>query len=322
MKTTIKIYYMKFYYFLFGIFLASVSYGKGVRTTPEQYITLYKGAAIEEMIKSGIPASITLAQGMLESAFGNSRLAKKAKNHFGIKCHSDWSGPSVKKDDDAKNECFRKYKNVWESYRDHSKFLTGKSRYAFLFEYKTTDYKSWAKGLKKAGYATNPKYPRLLIDLIERYELHQYDRGGGSKKGKKDQHIKSQKGKKGRDDEDVVHIGSRVRVSDNYVKYVIVEKGEDLKSIEKKTGVRMRRILKYNERSKRRVHCGEILYIQPKKRSSKTKYHKVRRGETLYEISQKFAVTMKSIKKRNRLGKEDTIYPGQKLKLRGRKIKL
>lgn len=315
---------MNFYHLILAILITSGVQGKQAKTTPEQYITKYKDAAISEMKKSGVPASITLAQGMLESAYGNSRLARKAKNHFGIKCHSDWSGPSIRKDDDAKNECFRKYKNVSESYRDHSKFLTGKSRYAFLFEYKTTDYKAWAKGLKKAGYATNPKYPKLLIDLIERYALNQYDKKGGGTRKKKSAKKKDKKSKtSGRIDEvEQVKIKSRIRVSDNYVKYVVVNRDDNLKSIERETGVRVKRILKYNERSKKRIKKGEIIYLQPKKKSSRTKYHKVKRGETLYGISQRFAVTMKSIRKRNRMGKDDTIQPGQKLKLRGRKVKL
>ena len=162
MESIIKKHHMKFYCLLLIIFLGYTSHAKHVKTTPEQYIAQYKDAAIEEMKKSGVPASITLAQGMLESAYGNSRLARKARNHFGIKCHSDWSGPSIKKDDDAKNECFRKYKNVSESYRDHSKFLRGKSRYAFLFDYKITDYKSWAKGLKKSGVRNKSKISKIV----------------------------------------------------------------------------------------------------------------------------------------------------------------
>ena len=313
---------MKFYCLLFITLLTHTSHAKQVKTTPEQYIAQYKDAAITEMKKSGVPASITLAQGMLESAYGNSRLSRKARNHFGIKCHSDWSGPSIKKDDDAKNECFRKYKNVSESYRDHSKFLRGKSRYAFLFDYKITDYKSWAKGLKKAGYATNPKYPKLLIDLIERYSLDQYDKGGGRKKQKKHEERKGRSDKDTEQELEEVQIKTRVQVSENFVKYVVVRQGDDLKSIQRETGVRARRILKYNERSKRRLRTGEKIYLQPKKKSCRTKYYKVKRGETLYSISQKFAVTMKSIKKRNRMGEEDSIQPGKKLKLRGRKVKL
>jgi hypothetical protein len=134
------------------------------------------------MDRYGIPASITLAQGILESGNGESRLAVEGKNHFGIKCHSNWNGETIIEDDDEKGECFRKYSKVADSYRDHSLFLTERGRYSFLFEYQKTDYKKWAKGLKKAGYATNPKYPTLLIDLIERYDLSRFDNGGGQQK--------------------------------------------------------------------------------------------------------------------------------------------
>ena len=138
------------------------------------YIDAFKAVAIEEMNKYGIPASITLAQGILESDKGNSSLAKYANNHFGIKCTSDWKGKAYYKDDDKNNDCFRVYKDARESYKDHSEFLKRK-RYSFLFELDKNDYKNWAIGLKKAGYATNPKYPDLLISIIERYQLNQYD---------------------------------------------------------------------------------------------------------------------------------------------------
>ena len=147
----------------------------------ESYISKYSSAAIAEMEIYGIPASITLAQGILESGNGESRLAVDGKNHFGIKCHSNWNGKTIIEDDDEKGECFRKYSKVSESYRDHSLFLTERGRYSFLFEYNKTDYKKWAKGLKKAGYATNPKYPTLLIDLIEKYDLSRFDKGTKSK---------------------------------------------------------------------------------------------------------------------------------------------
>ena len=167
--------------FLFISFLFSSFWGFSQSKT-ENYISKYSSAAVDEMNRYGIPASITLAQGILESGNGESRLAVEGKNHFGIKCHDNWNGKTIIEDDDEKGECFRKYSKVADSYRDHSLFLTERGRYSFLFEYQKTAYKKWAKGLKKAGYATNPKYPTLLIDLIERYELYTYDRGGESGK--------------------------------------------------------------------------------------------------------------------------------------------
>ena len=140
----------------------------------EDYVKFYSNIAMDEMIQFGIPASITLAQGILESGAGKGRLAVQANNHFGIKCH-DWNGKKIYHDDDEEQECFRKYDNPEYSYRDHSLFLSNRGRYSFLFDLKKDDYKQWAKGLKKAGYATDPKYPQKLIDLIQRYQLYKYD---------------------------------------------------------------------------------------------------------------------------------------------------
>lgn len=139
------------------------------------YIAQYNGVAMGNMKTYGIPASIILAQGILESGAGQSNLATNANNHFGIKCHNDWTGDKVYKDDDSANECFRKYNQASESYKDHAMVLTGKKRYANLFNLPKGDYKAWAKGLKEAGYATDPKYPEKLISYIETYNLHQYD---------------------------------------------------------------------------------------------------------------------------------------------------
>ncbi|HMT29189.1 MAG TPA: glucosaminidase domain-containing protein, partial [Bacteroidia bacterium] len=148
------------------------------RATIPEYIAKYKDDAIKDMMKMGVPASITLSQGILESESGNSLLAKNANNHFGIKCHSDWNGETFHQDDDARDECFRKYSTVLESFDDHGRFLRERPRYSFLFDLEISDYKSWAHGLKKAGYATNPRYAELLIKIIEEYNLHQFDKGG------------------------------------------------------------------------------------------------------------------------------------------------
>ena len=149
-----------------------------VKVTPaliHEYINTYKDIAMVEMQRYGIPASITLAQAILESGSGQGRLARHARNHFGIKCHYDWEGDTITHDDDAKGECFRKYEHPEASFEDHSQFLVNRSRYAFLFTLKAGDYKGWAYGLKKAGYATDPGYPQKLLLLIKKYELHQYD---------------------------------------------------------------------------------------------------------------------------------------------------
>ena len=158
------------------------------KSPQEKYIDKFAPLAVEEMYRSGIPASITLAQGLLESGYGLSELAVKGNNHFGIKCHNTWTGKKMYYDDDKKGECFRVYSSPEQSYRDHSDFLRYRDRYKFLFDYKITDYKSWAHGLKKAGYATDPSYPKKLINLIEEYDLHEYDKKSASyaRKAKKE----------------------------------------------------------------------------------------------------------------------------------------
>tara|TARA_A100001037_G_scaffold247653_1_gene229661 strand:- start:639 stop:1496 length:858 start_codon:yes stop_codon:yes gene_type:complete len=161
--------FLFFFLYLLSIYLLA-------QNKTEIYISKYSQVAVDEMHRYNIPASITLAQGILESGNGESRLAVKGNNHFGIKCHTGWEGETIIEDDDEKGECFRKYDKVADSYRDHSLFLTERNRYSFLFTYKLSDYKKWAKGLKKAGYATNPKYPTLLIDLIEKYDLSRFDK--------------------------------------------------------------------------------------------------------------------------------------------------
>lgn len=178
----------------------TASHSPAPEKTPQViYIEQFASLAVEEMYRSGIPASITLAQGLLESGYGLSELAVKGNNHFGIKCHNNWTGGRMYYDDDRKGECFRKYRSPEDSYRDHSDFLRYRDRYSFLFDYKITDYKSWANGLKKAGYATDPAYPRKLINLIETYKLYEYDRKPASfahtdrKSGRKDRHKDNRK---------------------------------------------------------------------------------------------------------------------------------
>ena len=171
------------YWLMVAVLLCGVSTGMAQQRNKayEDYIKKYRSIAVDEMKHYRIPASITLAQGLLESGAGRSELARKSNNHFGIKCGGSWDGRSVRHTDDAPNECFRAYKHAKDSYRDHSKFLRSGARYAFLFRLKITDYKGWAKGLKKAGYATDPKYANRLINIIETYDLDKYDKKGGLK---------------------------------------------------------------------------------------------------------------------------------------------
>jgi LysM repeat protein len=309
--------------FTYLLIVISLQVFAGKRFTPQDYLDKYTDDAIEEMNRTGVPASITLAQGMLESGYGNSRLAIKANNHFGIKCHSDWIGPIFRVDDDKKEECFRKYKSVKHSFRDHSNFLTGKKRYASLFDLKITDYKGWARGLRKAGYATNKKYAKLLIDIIERYDLNQYVKKKGKKKKKeakkKDKIIESEEN----DNLEVSYSTSKIKVSDNWIKYVNVTKGYTFYKISKETGVPVRRLYRYNECDKNTIlSLGDRVYLQPKKRNSKTKSYIFKEGDDLYRISQEFGVKLKSIYKRNRWSNSYKPVSGVIVTLKGRKRKI
>ena len=269
------------------------------KMTREEYINKYQKSAINQMKKYKIPASITLAQGILESNNGNSRLATKANNHFGIKCHRSWNGKKIYADDDKKNECFRSYKNVASSFEDHSLFLTKYDRYKFLFDYKLTDYKSWAKGLKKAGYATNKKYADILIKIIEENKLYKYDnykKSNFNYSNKKTRNI-------------YLHT--------NRIKYVKANKDESLLDISNELDIRLWQLYKYNDIDKDYVLTEkEILFIQPKRNKSRTYTHIVKEGETLRTISQNYGVKIKKLKKRNKFIMNSPIKSGDKIRLR------
>lgn len=268
----------------------------GQEISRKEYIEKYSSLAVKQMHQYKIPASITLAQGILESNNGNSRLATKANNHFGIKCHG-WGGKKIFADDDKKNECFRNYKNVLESFVDHSLFLNKYSRYEFLFDYKITDYKSWAKGLKKAGYATNNKYPELLIKIIEENKLYQFD----SKKI----------------DKNLISGKRNIYMHPNKIKYVISRNQETYKTIAKSLNIKLKQILKYNDDNNQSVlNVGTKVFIQPKRNRSKQRIHVVNNGEDLRTISQTYGVKMKSLKKRNQLILQNSLNNGDKLRLR------
>lgn len=268
----------------------------GQEISRKEYIEKYSSLAVKQMHQYKIPASITLAQGILESNNGNSRLATKANNHFGIKCHG-WEGKKIFADDDKKNECFRNYKNVLESFVDHSLFLNKYSRYEFLFDYKITDYKSWAKGLKKAGYATNNKYPELLIKIIEENKLYQFD----NKKI----------------DKNLISGKRNIYMHPNKIKYVISKNQETYKTIAKSLNIKLKQILKYNDDNNQSVlNVGTKVFIQPKRNRSKQRIHVVNNGEDLRTISQTYGVKMKSLKKRNQLILKNSLNNGDKLRLR------
>lgn len=278
------------------------------RITRQEYIEKYKDDAIKEMHHSGIPASITLAQGILESGDGNSPLALYANNHFGIKCHSTWDGETFIMDDDAKNECFRKYSSAYQSFKDHSEFLTSRSRYASLFKLKITDYEGWAKGLKSAGYATNPKYADLLISLIEKYELDKYDNYGK---------VPSKTIEKNKSSSQLAkNYNKRVVKLHNKIKYTVVNKGDDANSIAKDFDMNIRQVLKYNDLNKNdELSEGQIVYLQPKKNKVAEEYHVVKNGETMRTISQYYGVKLKKLYKKNNLIIGTQPQVGQKVSL-------
>lgn len=271
----------------------------------EQYILDWHEVAQAEMLEYGIPASITLAQGILESGSGQSKLAKEANNHFGIKCHLDWEGDRVYHDDDEDDECFRKYDKAEDSFRDHSLFLKERSRYATLFDLKAHDYKSWAKGLKKAGYATNPKYAHLLIDLIERYDLHKYDVRAVLRTNPKVPSL---------DPNELI-----VMESANKVDYIIARKGDTFESLAEFFEKRPEDLLKYNDlRYDAKLEAGQIVYLQPKrsKASRENRYYTVQESDDMYSISQRFAIKLEKLYKRNDIAVGEQPKPGARLELR------
>ncbi|MBU2553684.1 MAG: glucosaminidase domain-containing protein [Bacteroidetes bacterium] len=301
------------------------SYGQQ-RISTEEYIKTYKDIAIEKMKNYRIPASITLAQGILESGSGNSRLAQKANNHFGIKCHKGWTGKTFYMDDDEKNECFRKYKKAEDSYRDHSLFLTQRGRYSFLFDLKITDYKAWAKGLKKAGYATNPKYPEILISIIERYNLMKYD-NQGKKENQEDKKPVKKTGKQ------VVASNLSVENFKKFEKYpsgrqifinndrklIIAKSGDTFFGLAKEFGIYTWQLYKYNDLEKDYLlKVGDIIYLQKKKRKAarEHRYHEVANGQTIRQISQLYGVRESRLYKINNLPKGVQVGAGEIIKLR------
>ena len=322
------------------LFLSAMVWNLPAQSHQEKYIERYAAVAVSEMYRSGIPASITLAQGLLESGYGRSELALKSNNHFGIKCHNNWKGGRVYHDDDAKGECFRKYGTPEESYRDHSDFLRYRERYRFLFDYKITDYKSWAYGLKKAGYATDPKYPLKLINLIETYSLHQYDTKPASFAGSNSGRGTRQKGKKTglsqelptppSQVEQVVALGkaarevfnfalSREMYSQNGIPFIYAMEGETYRSIAEANNLFLRELLGFNDlKNDAHLTPGTIVYLQKKKKQAVkgVDMHVVEAGETLRGIAQRYGVSMKSICRMNGLMTDGLIREGDIVRLR------
>lgn len=299
------------------------------------YTADYSELAVSEMRRTGIPASITLAQGMIESDYGRSRLATEANNHFGIKCHNDWNGATIKHHDDKRNECFRKYPKPEESYYDHSDFLKSTSRYSSLFELSETDYKSWARGLKKAGYATNPDYANMLIRTIEENELWRYDlnnKDSGKVSAKSNSIVNAAPIVKAEGIADTIMdensdnfvVPGRVsRIKENNrIQYIVVNKEDTRESIEKDFGLLRWELPKYNELdSDFKIIPGQILYFQPKRDKAEPgrEVHTAVKGDTMYSISQKYGIKLKRLYEMNRMDEGQEPGEGDKVWLRSLK---
>ncbi len=293
------------------------------KMTSEDYIIRYKDVALKKMQEHRIPASITLAQGMLESGNGNSILAREANNHFGIKCHKEWTGKTFFMDDDEKNECFRAYRHPEESFEDHSFFLTSRNRYSSLFDLEIMDYKAWADGLKKAGYATNPRYPEILTGIVERFRLFHYDSLAMGLIGE------TPEGKTV-----VIHANPMITISDmkvvkqwksgrlihqnNHKKLIIIAQGDEITALAKELGMFTWQLRKYNELNKGDTLLpGSPLYVEKKARKSyEFAEHFIEKGETLKELSQRYGIRLSQLLKMNGLAEGAKPPVGTRLRLR------
>lgn len=282
----------------------------------EEYIQQYQLLAISEMNRSGIPASIKMAQACLESSNGNSELARKSNNHFGIKCKSNWNGGKAYHDDDEQNECFRKYHRVEESYIDHTNFLMSSPRYAFLFQLAPTDYVGWAHGLKRAGYATNPQYPKLLIDIIELNQLWRLDhKMTASEMAQFEQRRIGDGPKKSL----LNPYGSRKISVHNGLKSAIVRQGDSFHKLGEEFGKKHWELMRYNDYPTGYLpRVNEIMYLEPKHRQAKGmyKYHVVDAGESMHYIAQLYGIRLKSMYKMNGMELGDPLKIGQVLQLK------
>jgi LysM repeat protein len=329
--------------FCLSIMLSLGAFAEEKKYTRQEYIASWKDEAIYQMAVHHIPASITMAQGILESGDGNSRLAREGNNHFGIKCHQDWSGERIYEDDETKGECFRSYNHARESYEDHSAFLQRK-RYESLFKLDADDYKAWARGLKECGYATNPNYPQLLIKIIEEFNLAEFDKTGLNHIKKKStphrpndpaipanvgtdvaahdnkKHDKKSGKKQGTQEERTsitLSSGREIKISDNGIKFVATKAGETPQSIADDLDMHVMFITKYNDFSgSETFKSGDRVYLQPKRGHGSASEHTVKSGELLRDISQKYGIKLKKLRKYNQLEEGKEPKSGQILKLK------
>lgn len=318
--------------------------------TEEQYIQRFAKYAVEEMEKYKIPASITLAQGILETGGGQSRLAKEGNNHFGIKCKDEWTGKSMKHTDDAPNECFRVYDNPRDSYEDHSKFLAFRQYYVNLFKLDMKDYKAWAHGLKKAGYATNPKYAYILISKIEKHRLYEFDNsstdqllatmmklypdlqndkaylaslGADYKPTKSNVEparevkptvvlaAKTSSNSSSKSPKELLETMLVKNHPNGGRKYVVIPSNTSMDYISKKFGINEKRLMKYNESSTDLLQTNDIVFLEAKGGEGNVATYKSRAGESMYDISQKFGIKLSKLLSKNRMDARDQLKAGQ-----------
>ena len=317
----------------FSFLLTAATMGPGARAQDadiiKNYIETYRDIAIAEMHRTGIPASIKLAQGIHETMAGTSDLVRRSNNHFGIKCKSNWSGESVKHTDDAPNECFRKYGDPSESYRDHSDFLKGSKRYASLFTLDPLDYSGWAYGLKKAGYATNPKYPQIIIKLVEKYQLQDYTLIAMGKMEPKEDMLAKQNSADHVDEPGfvasntdlVIEVPKKVypsgefRINDTRVIYATA--GTSFLAIANQYDVSLKKLLEFNEMQEVESVAGDqLIFLQRKRKSGFNEIHVVKAGETLHDISQEEGIRLESLLEFNHLQNDMQPAEGEQLYLR------
>jgi len=336
---------MKYFLLIFLVFAG----GRSVTAQNDQvvldYIAQYKDIAMEEMKRSGIPAAITLAQGIHESGAGQSDLVLKSNNHFGIKCRSDWTGESVSHTDDKPNECFRKYESSMDSYRDHSDFLKGSKRYAFLFELDPTNYRGWAFGLKRAGYATNPRYPQVLIKLIDDYQLENYTLiAMGRMKEEETLYVRNDTREAaeasgpvfagiteplspgsaaetgGEPEEEVAAVNypdHEFRLNETRVIYA--RKGISYLAIAEEYQLPLARIFEFNDmRPQDIVEKDQLIFLQRKRKTGHNEKHIVKKGESVYDIAQSEALRLSSLLEYNNLGYGSSLTTGQVLFLQAK----
>lgn len=299
--------------------------------TIRNYIETYKDIAVAEAVRTGVPAAITLAQGIHETGAGTSDLVLRSNNHFGIKCKSDWKGASVSHDDDARGECFRKYDNAIDSYKDHSDFLKYRPYYASLFQLDPMDYKGWAHGLKKAGYATNPKYPQILIKLIEDYDLQQYTLLALNSKAPQDNDLvftgnvkKAETANEAKNDESVIQKAVVKTISYpsgifkiNETKVIFVAEGTAFLKIATENDLSLARLFEFNEMKPVDVaEKDQLIYLQRKRKMGEQEFHIVQQGETLHDIAQMEGIRLESLLEYNLLKEGMQPAAGEKINLK------